>query len=155
MIPHHPLQELHDLDKASPQFHEQLRDFLRGDVYRGALQNLKSEDLALLVEYLDSVSLHIIFPPAALNIGAGSRRNPRPCNLCFPGIPARTQEDLRCSGSVSRIVDSSWISAGIRVRRDLQWFKSADQTCKNALWRRPTENQGGLCSVPCAPILDR
>jgi hypothetical protein len=52
-----PLQQLHDLDRASPQFHEQLSSFLRGEEYQNAVPNLQGEDLAWLVEYLDSVSL--------------------------------------------------------------------------------------------------
>ena len=56
MIPTNPLQPLHDLDRTSPQFHEQLNDFLRGDEYRNVLPGLQNEDLVWLVEYLDSVS---------------------------------------------------------------------------------------------------
>ena len=63
MIPYNPLQQLHNLDKASPRFHEHLRDLLRGGVYRDASQNLPSEDLTTLVEYLNSVSLNIFFSP--------------------------------------------------------------------------------------------
>lgn len=63
MIPYNPIQQLHALDKTSPQFHEQLRDFLRGDVYRDALQSLQTEDLTSLVEYLSIVSLHTTFSP--------------------------------------------------------------------------------------------
>ena len=81
--------------KASPQFHEQLRDFPRGDMFRSALQNSEIEDLTSFVEYLDNVSLRIVFPPTALNIGVGSRRN-RSCNPDFPGITVRTQEGMRC-----------------------------------------------------------
>ena len=60
MIPYDPLQQLLGLDKASPQFHEQLHNFLRGDAYRDTLPNLQNESLTSLVEYLDNVSLHII-----------------------------------------------------------------------------------------------
>ena len=66
MIPHDPLQQLHDLDKSSPQFHEQLLDFFRGDVYRNALKSLQSEDLSSLAEYLDTVSLLSSLPPPPL-----------------------------------------------------------------------------------------
>ena len=38
------------------------------------LFNLQSENLTSLVEYLDSVSPHIIFPCTALKIDEGSRR---------------------------------------------------------------------------------
>lgn len=49
-------QHLRDLDRVSPHFHNQLTDFLHGDEYRNAVANLQGEDLAWLVEYLDSVS---------------------------------------------------------------------------------------------------
>ena len=54
-----PLQQLHNLDRASPHFYEQLSDFLRGDEYQNAVPNLQGEDLAWLVEYLDSVLVGI------------------------------------------------------------------------------------------------
>ena len=57
MTPSNPLQQLHGLDRASPQFHQHLGDFLRGNEYRNTVSNLQGEDLAWLVEYLDSVSL--------------------------------------------------------------------------------------------------
>ena len=57
MTPHKPLQQLHDLDRTSPQFYEQLTNFLRGKEYRNVFPNLQNEDLAWLVEYLDNVSL--------------------------------------------------------------------------------------------------
>ena len=57
MVLSHPLQQLRDLDKTSPQFHEQLTNFLRGDDYRNGVSNLEGEDLTWLVEYLDGVSL--------------------------------------------------------------------------------------------------
>ena len=56
MIPSSHLKPLHDLDKTSPQFHNQLIDFLRGKEYRDVVPSLQSEDLAWLVEYLDVVS---------------------------------------------------------------------------------------------------
>ena len=46
-----------DLDKASPQFYEQLSGFLQGKKYRDAVPNLQGEDLVWRIEYLDSVSL--------------------------------------------------------------------------------------------------
>ena len=57
MAPHASLQQLRDLDKTSPQFHEQLSDFFRGDLYQSVFPSLQSESLAWLVEYLDSVRL--------------------------------------------------------------------------------------------------
>ena len=54
-----PLQQLYDLDRSSPQFHNQLRDLLRGEDYRNIVPNLGSSGFTWLVEYLDSVSLQI------------------------------------------------------------------------------------------------
>ena len=57
MAPHTSLQQLCDLDKTSPQFHEQLSRFFRGSHYQNVFPSLQSEGLAWLVEYLDSVRL--------------------------------------------------------------------------------------------------
>ena len=59
MVPRreYPLQQLYGLDRTSPEFDEQLSDFLRGEEYRKILPSLRSEELAQLVEYLNSVSL--------------------------------------------------------------------------------------------------
>lgn len=69
-----PLQQLHDLDKASPQFHQRLSDFIHGEEYRNLFSKLQSEDLASLSEYLDSVRHWTFFLRAALNIAPGSHR---------------------------------------------------------------------------------
>ena len=60
MVAFDPLQQLQDLDRSSPQFHDQLSDLLRGEEYRSSVLNLQGDDLAWLVEYLDSVSLQFI-----------------------------------------------------------------------------------------------
>jgi len=57
------LQQIHDLDRASPQFYGNLGDFLQGDEYRNAVSSLQDEDLAQFVEYLSGVSLQTIRPP--------------------------------------------------------------------------------------------
>lgn len=88
MIPHNLLQELHDLDRTSPQFHRQLIDFLRRDEYQKIVPNLQSDYLVWLVEYLDSVGLQTIFPHSALTTGVGSYQYFQPCKSRFPGIPA-------------------------------------------------------------------
>ena len=88
VIPHDPFQQLRDLDKASPQFHEQVSNFFRGNVYQGALPSLQSESLVWLVEYLDSVRLKILPLESALNIGLGSRQYLRSRGPRIPGIPA-------------------------------------------------------------------
>ena len=56
------LKQLRGFDRASPQFHKHLSDFLRSEGYQSALPSLQGEDLAWLVEYLDSVSIRTISP---------------------------------------------------------------------------------------------
>ena len=60
MSPLNVLEQLRGFDRTSPQFHKHLSNFLRSDGYRSAVPNLQGEDLAWLVEYLDSVSLYIV-----------------------------------------------------------------------------------------------
>ena len=86
MILHHSLQPLHDLDRTSPQFHEQLVDFLRGNEYRDVVPSLQGEDLAWLIEYLDSVSLQTTFFHSALSLGVAPRRYSRPRKPRIPRI---------------------------------------------------------------------
>jgi len=62
MNPPDILEQLRGFDRASPQFHKHLSNFLRGEGYRGTVRSLQGEDLAWLVEYLDSVSLQTISP---------------------------------------------------------------------------------------------
>ncbi|KAF9642811.1 kinase-like protein [Thelephora ganbajun] len=67
MIPSDPLQQLRDFDRASPQFHEQLSNFLRGNDYRNAFPKLQSGNLAWLIEYLDSVVVGVSNPASVLS----------------------------------------------------------------------------------------
>jgi len=60
MAPPNALKQLHDLDRASPQFHKYFSNFLRSEGYRSAFWTLQDEDLVWLVEYLDSVSLKTV-----------------------------------------------------------------------------------------------
>ena len=62
MGPSNALKQLRGFDRASPQFHKHLSNFLHSEEYRNAVPSLQGEDLAWLVEYLDSVSLQTIFP---------------------------------------------------------------------------------------------
>ena len=93
MNPPNPLQPLYGLDRTSLQFHEQLSNFLRGGEYQNGVLSLKSEDLAQLIEYLDSVSLRTIFPHSALNIDLGSHQYLRSCDV--PGMFTRTKKTMR------------------------------------------------------------
>jgi len=49
------LQELHRLDKSSPDFHDQLCNVLYGQEYVRCVPNLQGDDLVWLVDYLDKV----------------------------------------------------------------------------------------------------
>ena len=60
MDPPDVLTQLRGFDRASPQFHKDLSNFLRSEGYRNAVPSLQGEDLAWLVEYLDSVSLRTV-----------------------------------------------------------------------------------------------
>ena len=75
MNPPEPLQKLHNLDKTSPQFYQEINEFIRGKDYREAVPNLQGEGLTWLVDYLDGVSLQTVFPRIAPNIGVGYRRH--------------------------------------------------------------------------------
>jgi len=59
MVAPNPLQQLHDLDRSSSQFHDQLSGLLREEEFRNFVSSPQSEGLGQLVEYLDNVSLHI------------------------------------------------------------------------------------------------
>ena len=91
MNPPNPLQPLYDLDRTSLQFHDQLSNFLRGGEYQNGVLSLKSEDLAQLIEYLDSVSLPTISPHSALNIDLDQHL--RSCDV--PGMFTRTKKTMR------------------------------------------------------------
>ena len=60
MDPSNVLTQLRGFDRVSPQFHKDLSNFLRSEGYRNAVPSLQDEDLAWLVEYLDSVSLYTV-----------------------------------------------------------------------------------------------
>jgi len=103
MSTHNVLKQLHGLNRTSSQFHKRLSDLLHSERYRSAVPNLQGEDLAWLVDYLDSVSLQSISPKSVLNIVVGSdvhfkSREPR-----VPGILARTEEHLRHQGGPTEI----------------------------------------------------
>ena len=89
------LNQLYDFDKASPQFHKHLSNFLRSEGYRSAVPTLQGEYLAWLVEYLDSVSIQTVSPYPAPNTVVGSCVYFKSCQPRVPGILARTQKYLR------------------------------------------------------------
>ena len=62
MSPPNVLEQLRGFDRTSPQFHKHFSNFFRSEGYRSAVASLQGEDLARLIEYLDSVSLQTIYP---------------------------------------------------------------------------------------------
>ena len=56
MSPPNALKKLRNLDRASPRFYKHLSSFIRSKEYRSTVPSLQGEDVAWLVEYLDSVS---------------------------------------------------------------------------------------------------
>ena len=144
MNPHDPFQRLRDLDRTSPLFHKQLTNFFCGSVYKDALPYLRSKDSAWLVEYLNNVRLQVFFLHSALNSGIDSRRYFRSCNARVPGIPAPTQGSVWHKGSASKIMHTFRASPGMRVRGDLQRFKSAGKTHQDVPRSKCAEGQGGM-----------
>ena len=60
--PSHPtLQKLHRLDTSQPDFGDQLYNILNGWEYAGCEWNLKGDDLAWLVNYMDKVRRCLVF----------------------------------------------------------------------------------------------
>ena len=105
MSTHRVLKQLHGLDRTSSQFHKRLSGLLRSEGYRSAVPSLRGEDLAWLVDYLESVSLQTIFSKSVPNtvtvLGSDvyfKSREPR-----VPGILARTEEHLRHQGGPTEI----------------------------------------------------
>ena len=97
------LSQLRGFDRASPQFHKHLSNFLRSEGYRSAVPSLQGEDLAWFVEYLDSVSIQTILPQRVPNTVAGSHVYVKPCEPRIPGMLARTEEHLRYQGGPTEI----------------------------------------------------
>ena len=141
------LQQLRTLDKASPNFHEQLTDFFRGTAYQHVFQTLQNERLAWLVEYLDSVRLKISSLYPTFDIALASRRHRRSCRPRIPGIFASTPRDMRLQRSITDIVYTFGITPGMCVPRDIQRFQGAHQTREDVPRRRPAEGQGGAFLV--------
>jgi len=63
------LQELHRLDRSSPDFHDQLCNVLYGQEYVRCVPNLQDDDLVWLVDYLDKVRRNVALPPSPLKLG--------------------------------------------------------------------------------------
>ena len=59
-------QQLRQLNRSSPDFHDQLSNVLYGEEYQQCVQNLQDYDLVWLVDYLDNVRRHTSFPRTPL-----------------------------------------------------------------------------------------
>jgi len=103
MSPPNALKQLHGLDRTSSQFHKRLSGLLRSEGYRSAIPNLQGEDLAWLVDYLESVSLQSISPKSVSNTVVGSDVYFKSCEPRIPGILARTEEHLRHQAGPTKI----------------------------------------------------
>ena len=55
------LQQLHRLDRSSPDFHDQLCNLFYGREYSQCVLSLQGDDLAWLVDYLDKVCRCVTF----------------------------------------------------------------------------------------------
>ena len=49
------LQQLHHLDRSSPDFHDKLCNVFYGSEYKKSVPNIQGDDLVWLVDYLDKV----------------------------------------------------------------------------------------------------
>ena len=120
MNPLNLLQKLHDFDRTSPQFHEQLIHFLRGNEYQlNVVPNLQAENLAWLVEYLDSVSPQTTSPRSVLNARVGPLRYLRSKKWPIPGITVQPQRDMWRQGGAPEIVHAFGFYPGTRAQRDV------------------------------------
>ena len=61
------LQQLHHLDRSSPNFHDQLCNALHGEEYTQCLPNLQGDDLVWIIDYLDKVRRRVALPYSPLN----------------------------------------------------------------------------------------
>ena len=120
MSTHHVLKQLHGLDRTSSQFHKRLSGLLRSEGYRSAVPNLQGEDLAWLVDYLESVSLQTISLTFLPNAVLGSDVYLKPREPCIPGILARTEKHLRHQGGPTEITYPFKFPPGHRPRARLR-----------------------------------
>ena len=115
MTPSNLLQKLRDLDRTSPDFHNQLTDFLRGNEYRDAAPSLQGEDLVWFVNYLDNVSLLTISLRSTLTLCTGPLRYLQSQHHPIPGTAGRTPKDMRCQEHPPKHVHTFGFASGMRV----------------------------------------
>ena len=87
------LQQLHRLNRSSPDFHHQLSNALRAQEYQQCVLNLQGDDLAWLVDYLNEVRRCVAIPRSLFKLSQAlgdldpSSPTPRTClrelrNIC-------------------------------------------------------------------------
>ena len=59
MAPNSLLEQLHQLNRSSSRFHDQLSNILYGEEFEQHVANLDSDGLLPLVDYLDMVRHHV------------------------------------------------------------------------------------------------
>ena len=62
------LQQLHHLDRSSPDFHDKLCNVFYGRDYNGCVSNLQADDLVWLADYLDKVCHRAAVPHSPLQL---------------------------------------------------------------------------------------
>ena len=115
MTPSNLLQTLRDLDRTSPDFHNQLTDFLRGNEYRDVASSLQGEDLIWFVNYLDNVSLRTVSLRPMFTAGTGPLQHLRSQQCTVSGTARRTQKDMWYQEYSPGCVHSFRFAFGMRV----------------------------------------
>ena len=60
------LQQLHHLNRSSPDFYDQICNVLYGEEYVRCIPNIQGGDLVWLVDYLDKVRRRVALPHSPL-----------------------------------------------------------------------------------------
>ena len=111
------LQQLHNLNRSSPDFNDQLSNVLYGEEYQKCVPNLQGEDLVWLVDYLDEVCRnispsHSLLKPAQtldyLNLSSAASR--------------KCQRELRTICGTSGILPTSYTLSSERLNVDTEPF---------------------------------
>ena len=74
------LQQLHHLDRSSPDFHDRLCNVFYGREYSQHVPDLQGDDLVWLIDYLDKVRRRIVplYSPGLSQLGSRWSRSFRP-----------------------------------------------------------------------------
>jgi len=162
------LQQLHRLDRSSPEFHDQLNSVLCGEEYRQCGPNVHGDSLAWLVDYMDKVLCHVALPYSPPKSFLGSRWS-RSFQCSFSEVSVRTQKHMRHQRDTPDIIRTfglhSWrrepplYTGGFRrcVRGDSRWYKGFHQTRSGILQGRSRGSHKSTLSTPLHsmfPLID-